>query len=42
MPSVVGERDHPDFTRRQLEKNGIGINFSLGLDVDTDISSGDP
>jgi len=30
-----------DFTRRQLEKNGIGINFSLGLDADTDISSGD-
>ena len=31
-----------DFTRRELEKNGIGINFSLGLDADTDISSGDP
>ena len=31
----------PDFTRRQLEKNHIGINFSLGLDYDTDISSGD-
>jgi len=30
-----------DFTRRQLEKSGIGINFSLGLDADTDISSGD-
>ena len=30
-----------DFTRRQLEANGIGINFSLGLDADTDISSGD-
>jgi D-psicose/D-tagatose/L-ribulose 3-epimerase len=30
-----------DFTRRQLEKNGIGINLSLGLDADTDISSGD-
>jgi D-psicose/D-tagatose/L-ribulose 3-epimerase len=30
-----------DFTRRQLEKNCIGINFSLGLDSDTDISSGD-
>lgn len=30
-----------DFTRRQLEKHGIGINFSLGLDADTDISSGD-
>ena len=32
----------PDFTRRQLEKNGVGINFSLGLDFDSDISSGDP
>lgn len=31
-----------DFTRRQLEQHGIGINFSLGLDADTDISSGDP
>ncbi len=31
----------PEFTRRQLEKNGIGINFSLGLDFETDISSGD-
>lgn len=30
-----------DFTRRQLEANRIGINFSLGLDADTDISSGD-
>lgn len=30
-----------DFTRRALEKHGIGINFSLGLDADTDISSGD-
>ncbi|CDM62992.1 MULTISPECIES: sugar phosphate isomerase/epimerase family protein [Rhizobium] len=30
-----------DYTRRVLEKHGIGINFSLGLDADTDISSGD-
>ncbi|NRP21770.1 L-ribulose 3-epimerase [Ensifer adhaerens] len=30
-----------DFTRRTLEKHGIGINFSLGLDADSDISSGD-
>lgn len=36
-PSLID----PDFTRRQLEKAGIGINFSLGLDTDTDISSGD-
>jgi D-psicose/D-tagatose/L-ribulose 3-epimerase len=30
-----------DFTRRQLEKSGIGATSSLGLDADTDISSGD-
>ena len=30
-----------DFTRKQLEKNGIGITLSLGLEADTDISSGD-
>ncbi|NLS16619.1 sugar phosphate isomerase/epimerase [Rhizobium sp. P40RR-XXII] len=36
-PSLID----PEFTRRQLEKNGIGINFSLGLDFDSDISSGD-
>jgi D-psicose/D-tagatose/L-ribulose 3-epimerase len=30
-----------NFTRRQLEANRIGINFSLGLDAETDISSGD-
>jgi D-psicose/D-tagatose/L-ribulose 3-epimerase len=29
------------FTRRQLEAAGIGINFSMGLDAETDISSGD-
>ncbi|RIX99670.1 sugar phosphate isomerase/epimerase [Aureimonas flava] len=30
-----------DVTRRELEKAGIGIAFSLGLDFDSDISSGD-
>ena len=30
------------FTRKQLEKNRIGVSLSLGLDADTDISSGDP
>ena len=35
-------RIDPAFTRRQLEQAGIGINFSLGLDFDEDISSGDP
>jgi D-psicose/D-tagatose/L-ribulose 3-epimerase len=37
-PSLID----PDHTRRQLEAAGIGINFSLGLDFDSDISSGDP
>lgn len=31
-----------DFTRRELEKNGIAATLSLGLDADTDISSRDP
>ena len=30
------------FTRVQLEKNGIGATASMGLDAETDISSGDP
>ncbi len=30
------------FTVKQLEQNGIGSTTSLGLDADTDISSGDP
>ncbi len=30
-----------DFTRRELERAGIGLTFSLGLDADTDISSND-
>ena len=29
-----------DFTRRQLEAAGIGINFSMGLDAESDTSSG--
>ena len=29
------------FTRQQLEKAGIGVTFSFGLDNDTDISSDD-
>jgi D-psicose/D-tagatose/L-ribulose 3-epimerase len=36
-PSLID----PVFTRRQLESAGIGINFSLGLGFDSDISSGD-
>lgn len=34
-PSLIDS----DFTRRELEKAGIGIAFSLGLDFDEDISS---
>ncbi len=30
-----------DFTRRELEKSGLGLTFSLGLDAQSDISSGD-
>lgn len=30
------------FTRTQLERHGIGVTCSLGLDAETDISSGDP
>lgn len=41
-PALDPSSIDPDFTRRELEKNGIGINFSLGLEFDTDISSGDP
>ncbi|WP_152044790.1 sugar phosphate isomerase/epimerase family protein [Aureimonas psammosilenae] len=37
-PSVIDA----DYTRRRLEQAGLGINFSLGLDFDEDISSGDP
>jgi len=41
-PALDPSSIDPDFTRRELEKNGIGINFSLGLEFDSDISSGDP
>ncbi len=40
-PSLDPSSIDVDYTRRQLEANGIGINFSMGLDADTDISSGD-
>lgn len=30
------------FTRRELERNGLGVTFSLGLDAESDIASGDP
>ena len=37
----IRDRSTSTFTRRQLEAAGIGINFSMGLDAGTDISSGD-
>jgi D-psicose/D-tagatose/L-ribulose 3-epimerase len=40
-PSLDPSSIDPDFTRQQLDAAGIGINFSMGLDADTDISSGD-
>jgi D-psicose/D-tagatose/L-ribulose 3-epimerase len=40
-PSLDPSSIDIDYTRRQLEAAGIGINYSMGLDADTDISSGD-
>lgn len=40
-PSLDPSSIDIDFTRRQLEQAGIGITFSMGLDADSDISSGD-
>lgn len=31
-----------DFTRNALERNGLGVTFSFGLDAAQDVSSGDP
>jgi len=42
IPALDPRAIDVDFTRAQLEKNGIGATSSLGLDADTDISSGDP
>jgi D-psicose/D-tagatose/L-ribulose 3-epimerase len=41
VPALDPKSIDVDFTRRELEKNGLGVAFSLGLDADTDISSGD-
>ncbi len=41
-PSLDPASIDPAFTRAELERNGIGITFSMGLDAATDISSGDP
>jgi D-psicose/D-tagatose/L-ribulose 3-epimerase len=40
-PSLDPSSIDADFTVKQLEAAGIGINFSMGLDAETDISSGD-
>lgn len=42
VPALDPSAIDVDFTRKQLEKHGIGATSSLGLDADTDISSGDP
>ena len=41
-PSLDPSSIDPAVTTRLLEAAGIGIAFSMGLDFDTDISSGDP
>jgi D-psicose/D-tagatose/L-ribulose 3-epimerase len=41
VPALNPRSIDVDFTRRQLEQHRIGITLSLGLDADTDISSGD-
>lgn len=42
VPALDPSSIDVEFTRRQLEQAGIGATMSLGLDADTDISSGDP
>ncbi|MFP6561250.1 sugar phosphate isomerase/epimerase family protein [Paraburkholderia sp. B3] len=41
VPALDPKSIDVDFTRRELEKNGLGVTFSLGLDAESDISSGD-
>jgi D-psicose/D-tagatose/L-ribulose 3-epimerase len=42
IPALDPRSIDVNFTRMQLERNGIGATSSLGLDAETDISSGDP
>ncbi|MCY4238742.1 MAG: sugar phosphate isomerase/epimerase [Rhodospirillaceae bacterium] len=42
MPALDPGAIDTDHTRRCLDEAGIGITMSLGLDAETDISSGDP
>ncbi|PRF31866.1 sugar phosphate isomerase/epimerase family protein [Burkholderia multivorans] len=42
VPALDPASIDAEFTRRELERHGLGVMFSLGLDAQTDISSGDP
>jgi D-psicose/D-tagatose/L-ribulose 3-epimerase len=42
IPALDPRSIDVNFTRTQLERNRIGATSSLGLDAETDISSGDP
>ncbi|KVC81926.1 epimerase [Burkholderia ubonensis] len=42
VPALDPASIDTEFTRRELERHGLGVTFSLGLDAQTDISSGDP
>ncbi|MBR8452523.1 sugar phosphate isomerase/epimerase [Burkholderia multivorans] len=42
VPALDPASIDAEFTRRELERHGLGVTFSLGLDAQTDISSGDP
>lgn len=41
VPALDPDSIDAAFTRRELERYGLGITFSLGLDAESDISSGD-
>ena len=41
VPALDPDSIDAAFTRRELERHGLGITFSLGLDAQSDISSGD-
>jgi D-psicose/D-tagatose/L-ribulose 3-epimerase len=42
IPALDPSSIDVEFTRREIERAGIGVTLSLGLDAQTDISSGDP
>jgi D-psicose/D-tagatose/L-ribulose 3-epimerase len=41
VPALDPDSIDAEFTRRELDRYGLGITFSLGLDAESDISSGD-